>query len=154
MSDLVRQHLLTFLDGKGAHAPFDQAVADFPASLRGLKPGGAPHSAWQLLEHLRIAQRDLLDFSRDPDYVSPKWPDSYWPTAEVPATDRAWDESVAEYQTDLAAMKALIADESRDLFEPYPSGSGKPLFRNALILADHTSYHVGQLMYLRKILGL
>lgn len=154
MSDPIRQHLLTFLDGKGAHAPFDQAVADFPPSMRGLKPGGAPHSAWQLLEHLRIAQRDLLHFSRDPDYKSLKWPDDYWPTGEVPATDRAWDESVAEYQADLAAMKALIEDESRDLFEPYPPDSGKPLFRNAFILADHSAYHIGQLMYLRKILGL
>lgn len=150
MSDSLRQHLLTLLDGKGAHLTFSEAVKDFPAELRGTKPPGAPHTAWQLLEHLRFTQHDLLEFSRNPDYHEPKWPDSYWPSTETLPEPAAWDRTIAAFESDLSAIKALVSDPARDLFAPYPKGFGKPLLRNVLILADHNSYHLGQLVFLHK----
>lgn len=150
MSDPLRQHLLALLGGKGAHVPFEEAVAKFPAALRGVKPPGAPHTAWQLLEHLRIAQWDILEFSRDPKHQSPAWPEGYWPASEAPPTKSAWDSSIRKFKADLKAMQALIADEKLDLYAKLPHGDGQTLLREALILADHNSYHVGQLMYLRK----
>jgi hypothetical protein len=150
MSDPLRQHLVALLDGKGAHISFEGAVADFPASLRGLKPPGAPHTAWQLLEHLRLAQWDILEFSRNPKHQSPAWPGGYWPATKAPPNEHAWDESVRKYNADLKAMQALIADEKNDLYDLLPHGDGQTLLREALVLADHDSYHLGQLMYLRK----
>ena len=150
MSDPLRQHLVALLDGKGAHISFEEAVADFPGSLRGLKPPGAPHTAWQLLEHLRLAQWDILEFSRNPKHQSPAWPGGYWPATKAPPNEHAWDESVRKYNADLKAMQALIADEKNDLYDLLPHGDGQTLLREALVLADHDSYHLGQLMYLRK----
>jgi hypothetical protein len=153
MKDLVRSQLIDLLEGKGAHAPFSETVADFPVKLRGVKPPGATHSAWQLLEHLRIALWDMLEFSRDAKHVSPKWPDAYWPKEDAPPSEQAWDDSVALYETHIRDFLAMVRDQKRDLLEAHPAGSGKSLLRNVLVIADHNAYHVGQLMYLRRMLG-
>lgn len=131
---------------------FHAATADFPAQLRGLKPPGSPHSAWQLVEHLRIAQEDILEFSRNPKHVSPKWPDAYWPETSSPPDEKAWDQSVQRFQTDLQAMKRLVEDEANDLFARIPHGEGQTLLREVLVLADHNAYHIGQMVLVRRIL--
>lgn len=149
----LRRHLLNLLDMEGAHVDFDSALERFPANLRDAKPEGAPYTPWQLLEHLRIAQWDILEFSRDPKHVSPKWPDGYWPDSDAPPNARAWEQSVEQFRRDLAAMKDLVSDPQSDLFANIPHGDGQTLLREALLVADHNSYHVGQLVLLRKILG-
>ena len=149
--DPLRKHLLDLLDMKGAHIDFDSAVADFPSELRGRKPAGSPHSPWQLLEHMRLAQWDILEFSRDANHLSPKFPDGYWPKADVPPTGHAWNESIKKFHHDLAEMKKLVGDPKHDLYAPLPHGDGQTLLREALVLADHNSYHLGQLMLLRKM---
>ena len=138
---------------EGAHLDFEAAVADFPPRLRGAKPPGAPHTAWQLLEHMRIAQEDILDFSRNPKYREKKFPDDYWPAGEAPPSEKAWDTSVRQFQSDLKEMLALVADPKNDLFAAIPHGQGQTLLREALLTADHNAYHLGQLVFLRKILG-
>jgi len=147
----LRDHLQKLLTGGHAHADFDAAVADLPAKLRGARPAGSPHTPWQLLEHLRIAQWDILEFSRDPEHVSPKWPAGYWPDGEAPPDDAAWERSADSFRRDLAAMKGLIAEA--DLYAAFPWGDGQTLLREALMLADHNAYHIGQLVLLRKLLG-
>ncbi len=148
-----RQELDRLLSGRGAHADFDAAVADFPVKLRGVVPEGAAHSAWQVLEHLRIAQWDMLEFSRDPKHVSPEWPEGYWPKHPVPESAEAWDRSVKAFHHDLSAMRKLVADPKSDLFTPFAHGDGQTLLREALQMADHNAYHVGELILLRRLLG-
>jgi len=148
----LRKHLENLLQMKGAHISFKEAVADFPAALRGAKPGGAPHSAWELLEHMRVAQEDILDFSRNPEYRERKFPDDYWPVTSEPPDDAAWDHSVQQFQRDLKEMQDLIAETKHDLLAKIAHGKGQTLLREALIAADHTSYHLGQFMFLRKML--
>jgi hypothetical protein len=150
--DALREHILNLLSGKGAHIDFDQAVADFPTEFYGKRVASAPHNAWQLLEHLRIAQWDILEFSRDPKHVSPQWPDGYWPETEEPPTADAWEKSVRQYKNDLDSMRKLISDPARDLLARIPHGEGQTLLREALVLADHNAYHLGQLVFLRKLL--
>jgi hypothetical protein len=147
------KHLANLLQMEGAHIAFRDAVKDFPAHMRGAKPQGAPHSAWQLLEHMRLAQEDILDFSRNPDYEERKFPDDYWPKQDAPPDDAAWDKSVHQFEHDLQEMQALVADVKHDLFEPIPHGQGQTLLREALLMADHNAYHLGQLVFLRKMLG-
>jgi hypothetical protein len=137
---------------KGAHMSFDEAVAGFPAAQRGVKPKGVPHTAWQLLEHLRLAQWDILDFSRNPKYKEKKFPDDYWPKTEAPPDDAAWERSVEQFQQDLKAMEELVSDPKADLTERIAHGKGQTLLREALLVADHNSYHLGQLVFLRKML--
>jgi hypothetical protein len=149
----LRKEVDRLLSGKGAHADFDAAVADLPPTLRCAKPEGAPHSAWELLEHLRIAQRDMLEFTRDPKHVSPAWPEGYWPKSAEPDTATAWEHSVKAFQRDLKAMRALVSDPKADLFTPFPHGEGQTLLREALQMADHNAYHVGELIFLRRMLG-
>jgi uncharacterized damage-inducible protein DinB len=149
----LRQHVVNLLRLRGAHADFDAAVADLPPRLRGVKPDGFPHTAWQLLEHLRIAQWDILEFSRDARHVSPKWPEGYWPAHEAPPDEAAWDRSIEQFRRDAQAMEALVRDPKSDLFTPFPHGDGQTLLREALLVADHNSYHLGQLVALRKMLG-
>ena len=149
----LRAELDTLLAGGHAHATFDDAVKDFPAELRGATAKGVPHSAWELLEHMRIAQWDMLEFSRDPKHVSPEWPGGYWPKNAAPAAAAAWDESVATFLEDLAAMRKLVADPGVDLFTPFPHGDGQNLLREALQVADHNAYHIGEIVFLRRILG-
>ena len=150
---VLRQHLLELLQGGHAHAGFDAAVSGIPAGLRGKKPKGAPYTAWQLLEHLRLAQWDILEFSRDPKHVSPKWPEGYWPKTEAPPSAAAWDKSVRRFRADLKAMEKLVADPKSDLFAPFAHGDGQTLLREALLVADHNAYHIGQLVLLRRVLG-
>ena len=138
-----------------AHATFDDAVADFPAALRGRRVDGFPHSAWELVEHVRITQRDILDFCRDPEYHEPTWPDDYWPRDPAPPSDDAWEASIATYRADRDAMRALAEDAATypDLHAAIPHGSGQTYLREVLLVADHTSYHVGQIVMLRRLLG-
>jgi uncharacterized damage-inducible protein DinB len=149
----LRDHLLSLLKGGGAHLNFDKAIADLPAELRGAKPPGVPHTPWRLLEHLRIAQRDILEFTRDPRHVSPPWSAGYWPAGDAPPDDEAWDRSVAAFRADLRAMQDLITDPATDLFAPLPHGKGQTALREALLVADHNAYHLGQLVVVRRLLG-
>lgn len=149
----LRAELDRLLSGKGAHVDFDQAIADWPVHLRGVKPGTSPHSAWELLEHLRIAQWDMLEFSRDPRHVSPEWPKGYWPATAVPPDDTAWERSIAAFHRDLASLRALVADPASDLFTPFPHGEGQSLLREAIQSGDHNAYHIGELVSLRRSLG-
>jgi uncharacterized damage-inducible protein DinB len=148
----LRQHLANLLRMKGAHLTFHAAVTDFPVALRGVTPPGAPHSAWQLLEHMRLAQQDILDFSRNPAYREKKFPDDYWPAADAPPSEEAWDASIEQFQSDLKEMQALVADTKHDLLAAIPHGQGQTLLREVLLVADHNAYHLGQLMFLRKML--
>jgi hypothetical protein len=150
--DGLRPHLLYLLGGGGAHVDFLSAVGNLPAALCGIKPEGAPHTAWQLLEHLRIAQWDILEFSRNSKHVSPEFPDGYWPKGEKPPDEMAWDRSIQSFQADLEAMQRLVADPSIDLFARIPHGDGQTILREALLVADHNAYHIGQLVMLRKML--
>jgi hypothetical protein len=149
----LRDHLLSLLKDGHAHAGFDPTVADLAPEHRGVRPPGAPHSAWQLLEHLRLAQSDILEFSRDPKHVSPKWPEGYWPQDPAPPNEKAWDESVAAFRRDSQALQDLVADSKSDLYTPFPWGKGQTLLREALLAADHNSYHLGQLVLVRRLLG-
>jgi len=149
----LREHLVKLLTLAQAHATFDQAVKGLPAELRGKAPQGAEHTPWQLLEHLRIAQWDILEFSRDPKHESPKWPEGYWPQEKAPADEKAWDRSVRAFKRDLKAMCDLVRDEQTDLFAKIPHGDGQTILREAMLVADHNAYHVGQLVLTRRLLG-
>ncbi len=149
----LREHLLYLLGGGGAHVDFDEAFAKLPAKLRGSKPAGAPYTPWQLLEHMRLAQWDILEFSRNPAHVSPAWPEGYWPRAEAPANDAEWNQSVDQFHANLEAMRALAADPGTDLYAGLSRGEGQTVLREALLVADHNSYHLGQFVMLRKMLG-
>jgi hypothetical protein len=149
----LRDLLQNYIDWDNAHIKFDDAVKDFPPALRGKRPEGGPHSAWELLEHLRLAQWDILEFTRDASHVSPKFPDGYWPTTEAPPTETAWDESVAAYRKDLGALAELTSDESIDLLARIPHGDGQTVLRQILLTADHNAYHLGQLVMVKRILG-
>ncbi len=149
----LREHLAYLLDGGGAHARFDDAVKDLPENLRGVKPDGLQHTAWMLAEHLRIAQWDILDFSRNVKYESMKWPDDYWPPEEAPPSAEAWDKSLKRFKRDLQAMKDLVSDPKTDLYAKIPWGEGQTVLREALLVADHNAYHIGQLVDLRRLLG-
>ncbi len=150
--DSLRKQLVSLLTKAEAHVDVASTLKDFPPKLRGRKPEGAPHTPWQLLEHMRLAQWDILRFSTDPKHVSPKWPEGYWPKHEVPASDKAWRESVQKFMADLDAMCDLVRDKKHDLFEPIPHVDGQTLLREVLLVADHNSYHLGQLVMLRKTL--
>jgi hypothetical protein len=152
-SDALREHVLDLLRGRNAHVDFEKAVADLPSNLRGVKPKGAPHTAWQLLEHMRIGQWDILEFSRDPKHVSPAWPEGYWPKTEAPPSPAAWNNSLRKFRADWKAMAKLVADGKKNLFARIPHGSGQTLLREALLVADHNAYHLGQLVLLRRLLG-
>jgi uncharacterized damage-inducible protein DinB len=149
----VREHVLDLLRGGGAHAPFDQVIAGLPPELRGSRPEGASHSPWQMLEHLRIAQWDILEFSRSRDHVSPDWPAEYWPAEPAPPGEEAWERSIEAFRRDLQAMQELVDDAATDLYARIPWGDGQTLLREALLVADHNAYHLGELVLLRRLLG-
>jgi DinB family protein len=149
----LQQHVLNLLSGKGAHLDFEEAIRGVAPELRGKKIQGAPHTIWQLLEHMRIAQWDILEFSRNAKHVSPKWPEGYWPDSAAPPSDAAWKKSVAAFRGDLEAMKQLVAEaDERQLYARIPHGDGQTLLREALLVGDHNAYHLGQLVFLRKML--
>jgi uncharacterized damage-inducible protein DinB len=149
----LREHFVKLLTEAQAHATFDDAVKGLDPKLRGKVPQGAKHSPWQLLEHLRIAQWDILEFSRNAKHASPTWPDDYWPKETAPADEKAWDKSVRAFKQDLKEMVELIKDEKTDLFAKIPHGDGQTVLREALLIADHNAYHVGQMVLLRILLG-
>jgi hypothetical protein len=149
----LREHVLYLLDGGGAHAKFDEIVAGVPPKILGQKPAGLPHSLWMLLEHLRIAQWDILEFSRSSKHTSPKWPEGYWPKTEAPTTTAAWNASVKKFRQDLKAMQDLVNDSKTDLFARIPWSDGHTILREALLLADHNAYHLGQMLDVRRLLG-
>ena len=149
----LRKHLVELLTGGHAHATFEQAVKDLPVELRGKTPKGAEDSPWQLVEHLRLAQSDILEFSRDAKHQSPKWPDGYWPKEKAPADEKAWDKSLRAFKKDLKEMSALVEDPKTDLFAKIPHGDGQTILREALLAADHNAYHIGQLVLVRRLLG-
>ena len=151
--DALRMHLLELLEGGGAHVGFDLAVADMPVNLRGVKLLSQPHTPWRLLEHMRLAQWDILEFVRNAQHESPPWPEGYWPIDDAPPSSAAWSASVKSFRRDLDELKALVADASADLLRPLPHGQGQTLAREALLAADHTAYHLGQLVLLRRLLG-
>jgi len=154
MSDkAVRDLLGRALGWQDAHGTFDQAVKDVPPELRGKRPSNLPYSAWELLEHLRITQRDILDFCVDPDYEEKKWPDDYWPASPGPESNAAWERSIREFAVDRAALQKLAADTSVDLEAKIPHGSGQTYMRELVLVIDHTAYHVGQLVLVRRLLG-
>ncbi|HXC96276.1 MAG TPA: DinB family protein [Edaphobacter sp.] len=151
----LRKQLTALLESGQAHAAFDDAVKDFPVGLRGTVPANLPYSAWQLLEHIRIAQRDILDFSAPPTggYHPIKWPDAYWPEPHQPPSTDAWDSSIAAIRRDLKHFIALIEKPTADLYKPFRWGDGQNLLREALLLADHNSHHLGEFIVLRRLLG-
>jgi hypothetical protein len=150
----LRDHLRKLLDWREAHVGFDAAVKGFPPRLRGVVPNGLEHSAWQLIEHTRMAQADILEFCVSAKYKEKKWPDDYWPRAAAPKDAAAWMASIAAFRRDRRAMQRLAGDRTIDLFATIPWGSGQTYLREILLVADHTAYHVGQLILVRRALGI
>jgi uncharacterized damage-inducible protein DinB len=150
----LRTHLRKLIDWEDAHAGLDAAVEGIAPSLRGVAPSGLPHSPWQLLEHLRLCQWDILEFCRNPRYVEPKSMEEYWPKSAAPPDEAAWDDSVAALVRDRNALKRLAEDEAVDLFSRIPHGTGQTYLRELLLVADHNAYHVGQMVLVRRLLGI
>lgn len=148
----MREQLAKALDWGEAHADFDKAIDGLAPELRGRRVEGLPHSAWEILEHLRIAQHDILDFARNPNYAERAWPDEYWPATPAPPTAKAWDESVAAFRRDRDALKKLTTDPTIDLTDRIPHGSGQTYLREVLLVLDHNAYHVAELVVLRRLL--
>ena len=149
----LREQLISLLKGGQAHVHFMDAIDGFPEAKRGTFVEGLPHTGWQLLEHVRIAQWDILEFSRNAIHVSPGFPEGYWPKTPVPPDEAAWEKSVQSFQHDLQEMAKLVKNQKTDLFATIPHGQGQTILREALLLADHNAYHLGQLVDLRRALG-
>lgn len=149
----LRDHVVDLIRGGHAHVTFKDAIADWPQRLRGAKPPGQPFTPWRLLEHIRISQWDIVEFSKSPTHVSPDWPAGYWPEGDAPPDAAAWDRSVTQVERDLRAMVRLVRGPGTDLFARIPHGTGQTVLREALVLAGHNSYHLGQLVLLRRLLG-
>jgi hypothetical protein len=149
----LREHLVKLLTEEQAHAGFEKSVEGMPLEKMGVRPEGAPHSVWEEMEHLRITLWDILEFSRDPKHVSPPWPKGYWPSEAAPKDKKAWEESLKSFRRDMKAMVAQVEDKETDLFAKIPHGDGQTVLREALLVADHNAYHLGQLVLVRKILG-
>lgn len=146
--------LISLLEGANAHTTLETATKDIPVKYRGMIPEGLPYSLWQLVEHIRIAQYDILEFSRNPDYQSPPWPDGYWPNNPAPPDDKAWKESLRKIKSDRNEFIELLKKPDVDLFAPFPHGDGQNLAREAMLIADHTAYHTGQIIVIRRLLGI
>ena len=151
-AERIRDHLVNMIGGDDAHVGFEKVI-DLPPEARGIRPSGAAHSAWEILEHMRIALWDILEFSRDPNHQSPPWPQGYWPQGPEPPDDDAWEASVSAFLADRRAMQELVADPQVDLVAPIPHGTGQTVFREAALVAKHNSYHLGELVVLRRLLG-
>jgi len=151
--EVVRENLLELLSSGAAHIDFDSAIADLPARLRGGKPSGQPHTPWRLVEHMRISQWDILEFCTNPAYASLDWPAEYWPEGDGPPNAVAWNRSLRAFRRDLQSMKELVADPATDLLARIPHGQGQTIHREAMLVADHNAYHLGQLIMVRRLLG-
>ena len=149
----LREHLTSLLSGRGAHLDWKAAFDGIPTTLHGVRPSGMPRSVWELLEHMRIAQWDILEFSRDRKHVSPDWPAGYWPETSEPPNAKAWEQSLKLFARDLGAMQKLVANPKTDLFARIPHGTGQTVLREALLVADHNAYHLGQVVFVRRLLG-
>jgi DinB superfamily len=148
---VLREHLIELLQGGHAHLTLDKAIRGFPLDRAGVRPKGSPHSAWELLEHMRLAQNDILRFSQSADYISPPFPEGYWPKSPAPERESHWTASLRKYRKDLAEFEATIADTGQNLRRRFPWGTGQTLLREALLLADHNAYHLGQLVLVRRL---
>jgi hypothetical protein len=146
-------HLVELLEGGHAHITFDDAVKDWPANLQGVRPEGAAHSPWEVLEHMRIAQWDILEFTRNPKHVSPEFPGGYWPKTQAPPDAKAWNNTIKSFRADLEAMIKLVENKKTDLFTPLAHGDGQTVLREAMLVADHNAYHLGELLLLRRLVG-
>ena len=150
----LREHLVKLLDWQEAHAGFEKTIEEgIPPELRGAQPQGAPYSPWQLLEHMRVTQYDILDFCINPDYKERTWPDEYWPESVAPPAEDAWEESISLFKENLTSIMRLALSPEIDLFAPIPHGNGQTYLREILLVADHNSYHLGQFVVLRRLLG-
>jgi hypothetical protein len=152
-NDMLREQLIKLLSWQDAHVNFDAAVEGIPLQLYSVRPEGLPYSPWELLEHMRLTQRDILDVCRDPTYEAPKWPDGYWPRSTIPPTPESWQESVAAFLGDREAFVEFIADPRLDLYAKIPHGEGQTYLREVVLVADHSAYHVGELVASRRLLG-
>ncbi|EHQ29963.1 DinB family protein [Mucilaginibacter paludis] len=150
---ITRKHLIDLIKGGNAHATLDDALSDLPTQLRGVIPDGLPYSIWQLAEHIRIAQWDILEFSKDQAHQSPKWPEGYWPKETAPQDDAAWHQTIDQIKKDTDSFIALLNDKNNDLYTPFPHGDGQTLLREALLIADHNSYHTAEIIVIRRLLG-
>jgi hypothetical protein len=150
---VLRDHLVSLLSGRGAHVDWKASFKGVSPKFRGARPDGLPYSLWELLEHMRIAQWDILEFSRDAKHVSPDWPAGYWPSSQAPPNAKAWDKSLKSFAQDLGAMEKLVANPKTDLFARIAHGTGQTILREALLVADHNSYHLGQVLANRRLLG-
>lgn len=150
----LRDHLVNLLEGKGAHRDLTYAFRGVPGESRGVRPQGLPYSLWELLEHIRISQWDIVEFSRDRDHQSPDWPTGYWPDHPAPESQEAWDRSLEAVTADRSRMIGLVRDPENELFAPFEWGDGQTLLREALLVADHNAYHTAQVVVVRRLLGL
>jgi uncharacterized damage-inducible protein DinB len=150
---ILRNQLITLLEKSDAHQPLDAAIKNLPAELRGVKPENLPYSIWQLIDHIRAVQWDILEFSRNADYQSPPWPEGYWTKQVQPSDNNAWQQALDQIQQDRDTFIALLADPQLDLFQPFAHGDGQNLLREALLIADHTAYHVGEIIIIRRLLN-
>jgi hypothetical protein len=150
---VLRQHVLNLLRGGQASMTFDEAVADFPMDRINDRAPNVPYTPWHLLEHMRIAQWDILDFSRNPDYTELKWPEEHWPAPDAKADGAAWNETLRAFRADFDAVCALVADPATDLYATIPHGTGQTILREALLVADHNAYHTGEFAILRQVMG-
>lgn len=152
--DKLRERLVQALSWNSAHVSFRQAVSDIPFSFCNQKPFGAPYSIWELAEHIRITQKDILDYCKNPHYQSPEWPVGYWPDKDLAPTNQQWEQSIKYYMNDMQEMSDIILNPANPLFIPFDNGSGHNLFREASIVIDHTAYHTGQIVLIRKLLDI
>ncbi len=150
---ILVEQLAELIENGHAHATLGDVVKGLPLKDIGVKPGGLPYSIWQLVEHIRITQWDILEFSRNPAHTSPKWPDEYWPAEDVPAGEKEWKESLRRIESDRKEFLELLRSDNVDLYTPFPHGDGQNLLREAMLIADHTSYHLGEILVIRRLLN-
>jgi hypothetical protein len=151
----MRETLIGLLDGGQAHVTFEDATADLPVDARGKRIAHVPHTPWHLVEHMRLCQKDILEYAIDPNWQSPPWPTDYWPNEKAPPDNAAWDASIADFLNDLKRLRDLVADAKTDLLSPIPHGldASHTIARQAMLAADHNAYHIGQLIIVRRGLG-
>jgi hypothetical protein len=152
--NILRIQLLEYLEGDHAHKTLDEAVKDFPAKMINSKPENVPYTFWQLLEHIRVSQHDILLFIHDTDYKYMDWPKDYWPGTGRKADKVAWDKTILDYRQDLKSLKKIIKNPKADLLAHIPHGEGQTIFHEAVLVIDHTAYHVGEFILMRRIMGI